>query len=105
MPALAQRGLTLLLVVLGWVIFRAPDLGVAADVYSAMFGLRAVDLGWFVQPFTLMLLAALAFTLVAKPSVERPLRPTLARAVGCGLLLAAAILWMNRESPFLYYQF
>jgi alginate O-acetyltransferase complex protein AlgI len=105
MPKAVQQGLMVFLAIVGWVIFRAPDLAVAGDVYAAMFGLAGFDVAGVGIPLALGLLAALAFTMLVKPSVEQPLRPTWARAAACGALLAISIVWMSRESPFLYYQF
>jgi alginate O-acetyltransferase complex protein AlgI len=105
MPKAVQRLLMLFLAIVGWVIFRAPGLGVAAQVYSAMFGLQGLDLEGVGVPLGMGLLAALAFTMLVKPSVEQPLKPTWPRAAAVGALLALSIVWMSRESPFLYYQF
>ncbi len=40
-PALVRGALTFTLVVVGWVLFRARDLGQAGSMLSAMFGLRS----------------------------------------------------------------
>ena len=104
-PVVLQRAACFLLVVLGWVMFRAPDLGTAADVYAAMFvlqgGVTALEAAVF-----LGLLALIAFVSVARLSSEIQLRWTYVRAAVLGALLAASLFFMNLgSSPFLYYQF
>lgn len=100
-----QRGLTLLLVVVGWVMFRATDLGIAREVYSAMFGLRS-GFSAMEALVILALLALVAFTMAARPTAELRMRWTPVRAAAVGAVLAAALFFMNLgSSPFLYYQF
>ena len=41
LPAAAQRLYTLLVVMCGWVLFRAADMAKASAFFSAMFGLKA----------------------------------------------------------------
>ncbi|MHB1261302.1 MAG: MBOAT family O-acyltransferase [Thermoplasmatota archaeon] len=105
MPKAIQRLLMVFLAVVGWVIFRAPDLTSAGNVYAAMFGFEGIHIAGMAVPLVLGLLAALAFTMLVRPSVDQPLRPTWPRALACSILLALSIVWMSRESPFLYYQF
>jgi alginate O-acetyltransferase complex protein AlgI len=105
LPAWSRQALTLLLVLFGWVLFRAPDLATAGDVYAAMLvpgggitGLEATVMAG--------LLAVLAFSMVAAPLAKVEMRWTLPRAAAVGAMLAAALFFMNLgSSPFLYYQF
>jgi alginate O-acetyltransferase complex protein AlgI len=103
LPKAAQRLLTLFLVILGWVLFRAPTLQVAGAVYAAMFNLAAW--GGLATPLVLAFLAGLAFTMLVRPSVELRMRPLWARAALCAAAFALAVALLERESPFLYYQF
>jgi alginate O-acetyltransferase complex protein AlgI len=119
-PAL-QRALTLLLVVLGWVLFRATDLAHAGSFYAALCGLGG-DPGSLAPGFaealttrnlTVLCLATLVFVL------PRGFRggPTLERAPGrwldaarAALLLVAApyaavLILSGSYQPFLYFQF
>lgn len=105
-PVWGQRIAMFLLAVFGWVIFRAPNLSVAGQVYAAMADVSGMADVATVLPFLLVLLAIIAFTMLAVPTGRLRLRFTLPRAVGIGLMLVAAILMVgDGSSPFLYYQF
>ena len=114
-----RRVLTLLLVVVGWVPFRAGDMGEALPILSAMVtfqgGSLSPDLADALSPRrVLVLLVALVVVLVPR---ERPTgwvldrqldaRAAWARAgvstVGAGS--AAVLVAAGTFSPFLYYQF
>src|SRR3954454_9632666 len=114
-----RRALTMLLVVVGWVFFRAPDLGHALSMIGHMLLPDFDGLGTGVEEaFTnqrlVLLLAALAvFALPAHP-VTGPLlessrsKPATALRIGVmtvGLLYAAILIATGTFSPFLYYQF
>ncbi len=106
LPVAGQRALTLFLVILGWVPFRAPDFATAAHVLQAMFVPNGADWSLLAHPVTAMLLAALAITQLARPAIRVASHPTWRHAVWTSLCLVAAILLMGAaESPFLYYQF
>ncbi|MHB1261304.1 MAG: MBOAT family O-acyltransferase [Thermoplasmatota archaeon] len=105
LPRAAAQAVTFLLVLFGWVLFRAPDLATAGQVYTAMLvphgGATAFEAG-----ILACLLAVLAFTALAPPSASLRMRWSLPRAAVVGALLAAALFFMNLgSSPFLYYQF
>ncbi|HUR62076.1 MAG TPA: MBOAT family protein [Candidatus Thermoplasmatota archaeon] len=103
MPKAAQRLLTLFLVVLGWVLFRAPTIHVAGQVYAAMFHVGAW--GTLAAPLLLACVAVLACTMVLRPSVELRMRPLWMRAGVAAAAFALSVALLERESPFLYYQF
>ncbi|MBM3147708.1 MAG: MBOAT family protein, partial [Actinobacteria bacterium] len=119
--ALAERGwtppwawlnrlLTFLFVTAAWVMFRAPDLDVAGDVYAAMLGLRGVDpvasFGARVGLWTALALGGLLiFVNVAPSTAHLQPRPTWRWALLTGVLLGAAVLAIAAPSPFLYFQF
>jgi len=111
--------LTLLLVVVGWVLFRSPDLGAALGMLQHMLildlgGLTdVVDAALTNQRLLILLLAALIFLLpprpVAGPYLESVRsRPATVFRVGmmtAGLSYSALLVATGTFSPFLYYQF
>lgn len=115
----ARRALTLLLVVVGWVLFRSPDLGAALGMLQHMLildlgGLTdVVDAALTNQRLLILLLAALIFLLpprpVAGPYLESVRsRPATVLRVGvmtAGLFYSALLVATGTFSPFLYYQF
>ncbi len=119
--ALAKRGwtptwtwlnrlLTFLFVTAAWVVFRAPDLDVAGNVYAAMLGLRGIDsaasFGARVGLWSALALGALLiFVNVAPSTAHLQPRPTWRWALLTGILLGAAVLAIAAPSPFLYFQF
>ncbi|MEK6985033.1 MAG: MBOAT family protein [Candidatus Thermoplasmatota archaeon] len=100
-----QRSATFLLVVFGWVLFRAASLGDAFTVYGAMF----VPVGGLagVEPIVGLAGAALlAFVWLVRPTSDRVFPMTSRWAILVGIMFAAGFVLMgNQESPFLYYQF
>lgn len=132
-PARRWRGrlVTLLVVAIGWVFFRAGDLSSATRLLAAMFGLGApLDPGaalllkpklwfWLAGLLALVWWAPNAAELTAdfKPALlpaGQPLaaapawlrwRPQGAWALALALLLATALLSLTQSGEFLYYQF
>lgn len=116
-PAL-RRAMLIVIVVVGWVMFRAEQMGLALDYYGAMLtpslGLTpeiTATLG--LQTQLALVIACLVFVLPREPR-ERWLRtPTpsaaalVARAalVVVGLPYALAMAFSSSFSPFLYFQF
>ncbi|MDQ4104102.1 MAG: MBOAT family protein [Actinomycetota bacterium] len=114
-----RRALTLLVVVVGWVLFRSPDLSTALVFLQHMVipdfdGLTdVVDASLTHQRLTILLLAALVFLLPTKPVTGRYLesvqsRPATALRVGVmtiGVAYSALLLTTGTFSPFLYYRF
>jgi alginate O-acetyltransferase complex protein AlgI len=115
----ARRALTLLLVVVGWVLFRSPDLGTALGMLQHMLipdsgGLTdVVDAALTNQRLLILLLAALIFLLPPRPIAGPYLesvrsRPATVLRVGvmtAGLFYSALLVATGTFSPFLYYQF
>jgi len=110
---------TMLWVMIGWVVFRAPDLGSAADMLAGMAGLHGVairdTIRWQLTT-TSMAATLLGLVLVyCRPLLEDRLARSqafLARtapagqlAVTASFVLALVRLGALRESPFLYFQF
>ena len=105
-----DRTLTFLAVVAAWVVFRAPTLAVAGQLYKAMAGLNGFEsstrLRVAVGPvFAALVLAGLAWVNLAPNTWEVTLQPKVRYALLLGLGLGAAILAIGRPSPFLYFQF
>ncbi len=115
--------MTMLAVIAGWVLFRAPDFTTAREVYAAMAGANGIGA---LPPARALLLLPLATGIVlAAPNMRQwmpdgalllpgsttpaPIalrwRPSVFWAVACFALLALALLRMSRASPFLYAQF
>jgi alginate O-acetyltransferase complex protein AlgI len=115
----ARRALTLLIVMLGWVLFRSPNLSTALVFLQHMVipdlaGLTdVVNASLTHQRLVILLLATLVFLLPAQPITGRYLesvrsRPATALRVGvmtAGLLYSALLVATGTFSPFLYYRF
>ncbi|PWW65851.1 MBOAT family O-acyltransferase [Actinokineospora spheciospongiae] len=118
-PRLGRRVLTMLLVVVGWVFFRAADLGQALVVVGHMLlpdftGLTdQVDVALGNQVLVTLLLALVIFALPAGPVTGPLLESSRGRVAQVlrvavmvpGLLWAAVLVASGTFSPFLYYQF
>lgn len=110
LPSLARRGAMFLLVVIGWVFFRAADFPMAARLLRAMFvptaGALMGDAGVF-----LALIVAAAWWSMAGPNAFDLLAEPRPRPRWAGLPLAAAlgaciaVIAGGGNSPFLYFQF
>jgi alginate O-acetyltransferase complex protein AlgI len=114
-----RRALTLFLVILGWVVFRADSMDHAMQIYSAMLGMGSGE-AWPAIATALthrnLLVAVIASSVVLLPgdfSGPRLIEtgcvrsPRLARAALMFVLLPWALLLAaaGTYSPFLYYQF
>lgn len=115
----ARRAATLVLVTIGWVFFRSPDIGQALTMIGHMLlpdsgGLaEAVLAAMTNQRLVILLLALIVLFLPAHP-VTGPLLES-SRGKGAtvlrvgvmtvGLLYAAVLVATGTFSPFLYYQF
>jgi D-alanyl-lipoteichoic acid acyltransferase DltB (MBOAT superfamily) len=121
---MAGWALTTLAVMLGWVLFRAPDMAAAGAFYAAMAGLDGVGVAPGVRDG--LVLAALSGIALLLPNVRQLMageilalpvrdpaaapmrlrwRPGLVWAGACFVMLALCLLRMTQVSPFLYYQF
>lgn len=105
--------ITMLIVIIGWVVFRAESLGQAFDVYAGMAGLNGwamtADQAWQVQntETVALLIAGLlsvgaATALRFASHVPAALRVASAFAL---MVVASAALLAQTHSPFLYFQF
>ncbi len=110
MPLALQRGVTFLLVCVGWVFFRARSFEHAARWFGALVGLEGVR----GPTSTIHLLGGAAiislalvianFTRNASKSSALPELGS-ARQVALGLATAMALVFMSYSSKFLYFQF
>jgi alginate O-acetyltransferase complex protein AlgI len=103
-------GLTFVCVMFGWVVFRAPTIGVAREMFEGMFGFRGFEglrsvSSLLAGPGALVLALAgfVAFLAPSTWEIEFP-RTRLAGAV-LAIALAACVLRFATPSPFLYFQF
>lgn len=100
---------TLLLVVLGWVVFRAETIGAAITMYGGMVGLHGVALRPEVVTLTapseiLFLLVGLALSLFPKLGSSQPSWAQRLQPVTLSVL-CVVVIQARAESPFLYFQF
>ena len=108
MPVLLGWGLTLLFVVAGWVLFRAPDFTTAVAVWRGMVGLEG--LGSVKVDHAVAFVAGTAAALLGPTSQQvalmrlEPLR-WLAVPVGVALLLLILQAGTRAPSEFIYFQF
>ncbi len=109
LPKSAAGTLTFVLVVLGWVLFRAPSIGDAAHIYTAMFSvLPGIDIADASQ--LVCLIAVAGAWAVWGPNAQEAhesFRPTYAWSVAATAVFSACLTIMagGRSSPFLYFQF
>ncbi len=101
-PAYAARFLTFLLVVIGWVMFRAADVSSAQALYKGMAGLQGITISeatlWQIPGLSLLMLPlAVLFTFLP---CKIP-----AYVLAVGFVLALSRLLAQSYSPFLYFQF
>lgn len=114
-----RRAATFLIVMVGWVIFRAPDLGVAIDYYQAMVSpvggmTDSVSTALDARALVLLLIASVIVFLpraaqsggkwIADARGSMPLTARLATLVVL-FPLALAFALSGTFSPFLYFQF
>jgi alginate O-acetyltransferase complex protein AlgI len=119
LPALPGRALrvfvTFQLVSVGWVLFRAPDLGAALQVLAGWLGRHGSWGRPFVDPNTLLHAAlGLSLLFLVETVQERSqsavawiaTRPSLLRwAASYGLVLAIVLFGVEQGTQFIYFQF
>jgi len=121
LPRALNVALTLVLVVIGWVFFRAPTMAVAWNVLRAMFGLRPGDVvltdflvrGRILPDFHVAILVVAAAAALAPVafgedrvrSIESRLRPIALVLVPFALVLSIAQLVNAGFTPLIYFKF
>ncbi|MFL5637929.1 MAG: MBOAT family O-acyltransferase, partial [Gemmatimonadaceae bacterium] len=108
-PAVLRQASTFLLALVGWVLFRSTDFGMAASLFSKMFASTAGIPIEGLTPYLAALFMAGAWAMVGPNSQEMHLHwvPTRRRVIGVAIAAGAslAILLGAGSSPFLYFQF
>ncbi len=112
LPKVARVLCTWLLVMIGWAIFRSPDIGSFGEFFVTLFDVRnmglAHDAYWLVQPsFWIITLVAFAIVFRGTDSFELAERRNLFVTLTQVLLFVLAIgeLLSQGFNPFLYFQF
>ena len=109
-PAAARQIAMFVLVLIGWVFFRAPDMASATDLLGRMFIPTAGELFPGVQVFVVVATIAAWWAMVG-PNVfdlhAHPPRYARARALVVAAMFGACLAVMSGggSSPFLYFQF
>jgi alginate O-acetyltransferase complex protein AlgI len=106
-PQWLRAGGTFLLVVIGWVLFRARSFGMATGLFRRMFSPAggSMPVGWPLLMLVLVLAAVLAH---AGPNTFELSHQWNKPATVCFALLFAAclaVIYGGRQLPFLYFQF
>lgn len=113
-PRLAQVLLTQVIVLFGWVLFRAADISAALQMWKSMLGLAAVnpaDPILFAEVFTptsvVFMLLALVYAFSPIRAFEWCQKISVPRLVTAFALFAFAVLALFTQTynPFLYFQF
>jgi alginate O-acetyltransferase complex protein AlgI len=106
MPRWLCQGLTMLVVVVGWVMFRADHVRDALVIYKAMLGLNGWGLAWVRSHVaSLVVLGGALILSMTVDTYELKPAPRIRWAVVYGFLLVACIMMFSAPSPFLYFQF
>jgi alginate O-acetyltransferase complex protein AlgI len=116
-PRVIAWPLTFAIVVVGWVLFRAPTVAVAMDMYQGMLGLQGTGISealrWQIQDFQLATLL-LAYSMMFFVPYWRAHTGSTSRWSPDGLLNKTLVVWFvlavfklsaQSYSPFLYFQF
>lgn len=111
LPAWGQQLATFLLVLVGWVFFRATDFSIAFRILSNMVGYRGrypvVPLH-LAQPAGLFFLVFAIMVSMTYPNLwNQPVRLNLRTAIvyGGGFIISIILIMTRQNSPFLYFQF
>ncbi len=106
-PLVIRRSGTFLLVLLGWVLFRSNDWGMAASLLRAMSVGRKGQLpsGALALAGLLVLCAGLAHLGPNTFEMSHKWRPAQVSAFAALFFLCLLVLYGNPASPFLYFQF
>ncbi|PWL04081.1 MBOAT family O-acyltransferase [Hallerella porci] len=114
LPRIAQIGITQIIVLFGWVLFRATDLTSAGKMWGAMLGLTAVNPADPILSAEIFTPTAIVFMLLAFIYAFSPLRAfdwcqkiSIPRTITAFALFAFAVLALFTQTynPFLYFQF
>ncbi len=107
-PRLIRIALTFVLVLIGWVFFRSPDIQSALHYFAMMFGQVEIGPPLDLRPIHLLALIVGAVVIWTLPTSQRlAARASPVVALGMQPVFLVAILHLHYQShvPFLYYQF
>ncbi len=107
LPRVPAVGLNFILLVLGWVLFRATSFDRAVDVYKGLAGFDGgLELLAGFDLYNWLLMGAGMIIILLLPNIHHvEIRPGRRWAVITGILLAASISGLMAYSPFIYFQF
>ncbi len=109
MPSGLAWIVTMLFVIVGWVLFRAPDFTTAAQMLTAMVGLGdGFALTQAIKPELAIATAVAVLGPTTKAAVEGGwLQPAAYQGIALGAILAATVLAVGQGHPqtFIYFQF
>jgi alginate O-acetyltransferase complex protein AlgI len=102
--------ITFFFVCYGWVFFKAADLGQALAMTRGLFGLRGIRFSNlpFVRRYDLLVIVFLCLIAWFWPNLEfwaKKIRPSALWLLLFVLVFWTDILFLNRASAFLYFQF
>ena len=108
LPAVGGWCVTILIVLVGWVFFRAQTFGDAGDILRKMF-LCTGGIGWY-HPFTLFLLTAVALrhlchVVGADRLFELPADSVMAPVVLFSMIWLTIVFFPQGFQPFIYFRF
>ncbi len=110
-PVPLQRAFTFLLVLAGWVFFRADTLADAGGLWAGLLGMNGFDWAWYqglqLQLPIIVLGACFLITWLAPNTWEITWRHSWVQALWLAALFMVCVMIMlvNSSSPFLYFQF
>ena len=106
---MTQKSITFLLVMLGWVLFRAESPAEAGRIYSGLLGLNGMEWVWHPEMVLsfIMMPVALALALRSRNSWEmsHEAKWSWVLVLVVFFVLSVMTLLVNSASPFLYFQF
>ena len=111
LPRPLQMGVTFFLVMLGWLLFRAPTMSVFARVFKGLVGLNGWGSAFPLNDAGLLnwggMLLCLVLVFASKNTWEIRWQPSKRLALGLAILfmICVATFLVNTSSPFLYFQF
>jgi alginate O-acetyltransferase complex protein AlgI len=105
-----NRAVTFLCVIVGWVFFRSNTFGMAWHILSSMVGLNGFEAVSLIRhqlgiKLLGMLVVMLVWVWYVPNTWEIEFRKYRIPAIVPALMLLLCVLWMDKESPFLYFQF
>ena len=107
LPSSLRRAATFLLVVVGWVFFRADSFGMAWALLQRMFSWSPTGTlpGLYGLLLALGVAAAIAHFAPNSFELKQAWRPWAVAAFGLGYAAALLVIASGQQSPFLYFQF